>query len=132
LPSLGGVKVLVVEDSEATRYVLSRQLARTGAIVQTVNDTEGALPTSTPIDVLIVDLKLPGLDGLELMAWTPTRPPVTITVTAFDTTRCVSASSELGKLGKSFQALPSGNSDGNVTRLIRAPMLLTPSYGGRM
>ena len=35
-------------------------------------------------DVLVVDLKLPGLNGLQLLAQTPTRPRATIAVTAFD------------------------------------------------
>jgi CheY-like chemotaxis protein len=33
---------------------------------------------------LVVDLKLPGLDGFNLLARAATRPPVTIAVTAFD------------------------------------------------
>ena len=36
------------------------------------------------IDVIVVDLKLPRLNGLELLAQTPTRPRATIAVTAFD------------------------------------------------
>ena len=36
------------------------------------------------IDVLVVDLKLPGLDGFKLLARALTRPPVTIAVSAFD------------------------------------------------
>jgi len=35
LPSLRGIRVLVVDDDEATRYVLARQLAPTGAIIKT-------------------------------------------------------------------------------------------------
>ena len=36
------------------------------------------------IDVIVVDLKLPRLNGLELLAHTPTRPRAPIAVTAFD------------------------------------------------
>jgi CheY-like chemotaxis protein len=62
LPRLIGVKVLVVEDDEATRYAWSRQLARTGATVVTAEDAEHALAVlkAEAIDVLLADLALPG------------------------------------------------------------------------
>jgi CheY-like chemotaxis protein len=86
LPPLTGVKVLVVEDDEATRYTFSRHLSQTGAIVTVVEDAESALRVlrAESTDVLVVDLKLPGLDGLQLLARAPTRPRATIAVTAFD------------------------------------------------
>jgi CheY-like chemotaxis protein len=86
LPSLQGIKVLVVEDDEATRYIFSRQLSQTGAIVTVVEDAESALLVlhAESTDVLVVDLKLPGLNGLQLLAQTPTRPRATIAITAFD------------------------------------------------
>jgi CheY-like chemotaxis protein len=84
--SLTGVSVLIVEDDEATRYIFSRQLAQSGATVTLVEDGEAALRVlgAASMDVLVVDLKLPGLDGFKLLAHAPTRPPVTIAVTAFD------------------------------------------------
>jgi CheY-like chemotaxis protein len=85
-PPLTGVTVLIVEDDEATRYIFSRHLAQTGASVTLVEDGEAALRVlgAASVDVLVVDLKLPGLDGFKLLALAPTRPPVTIAVSAFD------------------------------------------------
>jgi two-component system CheB/CheR fusion protein len=86
LPSLRGVKVLVVDDDEATRYIWSRQLGPTGASVTTVEDARQAVEIlrSEAIDVLVTDIRLRDVDGLELLASAPSRPPVAIAVTQFD------------------------------------------------
>ena len=86
LPSLRGVKVLVVDDDEATRYIWSRQLAPTGASVTTVEDTRHAVEVlrSEAVDVLLTDIRLRDADGLELLASAPSRPRVAIVVTEFD------------------------------------------------
>ena len=88
LPSLHGVTVLVVEDDEATGYILSKQLEPTGAIVTTVGNAIQALDVlrSRAVDVLVVDLLLPGMNGLELLANVPPGARVAIAVTAFDDT----------------------------------------------
>ena len=89
LPSLHGVTVLVVEDDEATGYILSKQLEPTGAIVTTVGNAIQALDVlrSRAVDVLVVDLLLPGgMNGLELLANVPSGSRVAIAVTAFDDT----------------------------------------------
>ena len=85
LPSLQGVKVLVVEDDEATRYVLSRQLEATGAIITAVEDARQAVEVlrSGAIDVLLTDILLRDGNGLDLLASVPSRPRVAIAVTAF-------------------------------------------------
>ena len=51
-----------------------------------VEDGEAALRVlgAASMGVLVVDLKLPGLDGFKLLARAPTRPPLTIAITAFD------------------------------------------------
>ena len=86
LPSLVGVKVLVVEDDEATGYVLSRQLERAGAVVQTVDGAEGALPIlhSERIDVLVVTSSCPASTASNCWRGFQRVPRVTIAVTAFD------------------------------------------------
>jgi CheY-like chemotaxis protein len=83
---LTGVTVLIVEDNNATRCILSRQLSQTGAIVTLVEDAEAALAIlrASTVDVLVIDLKLPGLDGFQVLARISSRPLVTIAVTAFD------------------------------------------------
>jgi CheY-like chemotaxis protein len=85
LPSLRGVKVLVVEDDEATRYILSKQLETTGAIVTAVEDARQAVEVlrSEAIDVLLTDILLRDGNGLHLLASIPSRPPVAIAITAF-------------------------------------------------
>jgi two-component system phosphate regulon response regulator PhoB len=63
------VNALVVEDDEGNRLLLSRFLAKEGFEVNAVADGPGALQalTARPPDVVVLDLGLPGLDGLEVL-----------------------------------------------------------------
>ncbi|MDO8732583.1 MAG: response regulator transcription factor [Actinomycetota bacterium] len=60
---------LVVEDDDAIRLVLRMNLEEDGFSVTEAEDAERALTIleSAPVDVMIVDLRLPGMQGLELI-----------------------------------------------------------------
>jgi EAL domain-containing protein (putative c-di-GMP-specific phosphodiesterase class I)/FixJ family two-component response regulator len=62
--------VLVIDDDEFVRGVLTRQLAVLGARVATAHDGDSAreaLQQQGPFDVVLCDLKMPGVDGVELL-----------------------------------------------------------------
>ena len=63
------MKVLIVEDEESKRLTLTEDLIQIGHSVQAVPDASLAMDIlgREGIDVVITDLKLPGIDGLELM-----------------------------------------------------------------
>ncbi len=64
------MKLLLVEDNEAMRTTLQRSFERRGMQVQVCADGARALDrwvASVP-DVVVLDLSLPGLDGLEVLA----------------------------------------------------------------
>jgi CheY-like chemotaxis protein len=69
LPSLTGVRVLVVEDEADTRQLLKVLLTRAGATVDVVISADAALVEveQQPPHVLVSDLGLPGTDGYELL-----------------------------------------------------------------
>lgn len=60
-------KILLVEDNEMNRDMLSRRLARNGfEIVMAVNGQEGLdLASSENPDLILLDMSLPVLDGWE-------------------------------------------------------------------
>ncbi|MDQ6780576.1 MAG: response regulator [Candidatus Eremiobacteraeota bacterium] len=62
--------VLLVEDEPALRAVLSEYLAFCGYAVIAAADATEALghADSTPLDVVVSDVLLPGMDGIELCA----------------------------------------------------------------
>jgi two-component system, NtrC family, response regulator AtoC len=62
-------QILVVDDEPNLRRVLSAQLARDGYDVHTAEDGEQALQILQEhhIDLVITDLKMPKLDGMELL-----------------------------------------------------------------
>ena len=68
---LGSLKVLVVDDNAAAREVLEEQLRTIGAEIQQVASGAEAIiavkdaDTDRPFDVLLVDWRMPGLDGVE-------------------------------------------------------------------
>jgi CheY-like chemotaxis protein len=63
-------KILIIEDNENNRVLLSRRLKAQGYEVFTAEDAEKGLPMVTAMkpDLVLMDLGLPGMDG-----WTATR-----------------------------------------------------------
>ena len=61
--------ILIVEDEPKMRRLLELQLADEGFRAQTVADAETALKmvNSGPFDLIVTDLKLPGMSGLEFL-----------------------------------------------------------------
>src|ERR1041384_4393212 len=63
-------KILIVEDTENNRVLLSRRLKPRGHEVLTAEDAEKGIPMaiSEKPDLILMDIGLPGIDG-----WTATR-----------------------------------------------------------
>jgi DNA-binding response OmpR family regulator len=61
-------RVLVVDDEPIVRDVLTRYLSRGGFQVDSAEDGEAALErfTAAPPDLVLLDLMLPGVDGVEV------------------------------------------------------------------
>ncbi|HEU5255581.1 MAG TPA: response regulator [Vicinamibacterales bacterium] len=61
--------VLVVDDDEGVRRVLSRWAAEMGYTVQAAADADNALDIMRehPVDVALVDVRMPGHDGIWLI-----------------------------------------------------------------
>ena len=67
--SLVGVRLLLVEDDPAVRAILERGMKRFGPIITTAADAMIALAildTGAEFDVLVSDIMMPGIDGVEL------------------------------------------------------------------
>jgi two-component system response regulator AtoC len=84
-----GIEVLVVDDEQKMRDLLSRALTKDGFKVSTAKDGPGALAVidrHMP-DVVLADLRMPGMDGLMLLYRINERPhrPVVVLMTAFGT-----------------------------------------------
>ena len=64
------MKLLLVEDNPQMRATLQRALERQGMVVHTCDDGLQVLPLwrSTRPDAVLLDLSLPGQDGLEVLA----------------------------------------------------------------
>ena len=61
-------KVLVVDDEENIRYIFEQAFSRTGYMVRLAESAEEALEIlkDDKIQVMFLDLNLPGMDGVEL------------------------------------------------------------------
>src|SRR5437879_1125225 len=59
--------VLVVEDEEKLRRVVELQLKTAGFEVEQAGSAEEAMKLADRADVILTDLRLPGISGLELL-----------------------------------------------------------------
>jgi adenylate cyclase len=64
--------ILVVDDDQGNRDLLARRLAREGYLVRTAPDGHRALAAldeteSPPIDLVLLDVLMPGIDGYEVL-----------------------------------------------------------------
>ena len=80
-------QILIVEDDEAMREFLLEAISRSGYYVEAVPDgTEALLRVeSGQFDLLLTDIRMPGLDGLELARKARVRYPAlgVLLVTAY-------------------------------------------------
>jgi CheY-like chemotaxis protein/signal transduction histidine kinase len=68
-PAEGQGTLLVVDDNETNRDLLTRQLARHGYVVDTASDGREALErlASRDFDLVLLDVIMPGMDGVETL-----------------------------------------------------------------
>ena len=66
-------RILVVEDEDKLRRVIELQLQSAGYEVDKAGTAEEALRLADRADLVLTDLRLPGMDGLELLS--PAAPP---------------------------------------------------------
>ncbi len=68
-PRGGPATLLVVDDNELNRDMLTRRLERRGYIVLTADDGEQALRmvSACPPDLILLDIMMPGLSGIEVL-----------------------------------------------------------------
>ncbi|WP_182524801.1 response regulator [Nocardioides dongkuii] len=81
LPSLRGTRVLVVDDNETNRYILTEQLRAWEAEPEAVAGAEAALASlreaarqQRPFALALLDVVMPGTDGVELARWVRADP----------------------------------------------------------
>ena len=97
-----GVRLLVVDDNELNRDMLSRRLGSRGFVVEVAEDGERALARvgQEAFDLVLLDVMMPGLSGIEVLErlrerWPESDLPV-IMATARDTTEDVVEALRLG------------------------------------
>jgi two-component system response regulator HydG len=96
-------RILIAEDEEITRKHIKSTLAGEGLVVEAVGNGLEAYRKvkSDNYDVLIADIKMPGMDGLELLSKVKEESPETdvIIITGF------------GSIGSAVEAMKEGASD---------------------
>jgi CheY-like chemotaxis protein len=107
-----GKQILIVDDEESVAFFLAESLAELGAgyRVETANSGEEALRkmAARSFDLVVTDLRMPGINGLELIEQARARSPHTrlILMTAYGNARVEGAAYRLGAcryLSKPFQ-----------------------------
>ena len=72
-------RVMLVDDEESVRLSWNRYLSQQGFDVTTANDGANAISKleAEPVDVVISDLRMPGVDGVQLLQWIHDERPQT-------------------------------------------------------
>ena len=79
---MGRIAVLAIDDEPSVRALVQRSLSpdRYAVTVAADGDEGASLIRQNHFDVAIVDLRMPGHDGLEIVRWVKCRRPACITI----------------------------------------------------
>jgi DNA-binding NtrC family response regulator len=120
-------KVMFVDDEEGVRTSWDRLLSEHGFDVTTAEDGAKAVTElrRSPVDVVVSDLKMPGLDGIQLLEWLHDRQPDTrfILLTGYGNEEVERRARELG----AFDYLNKPISPDTLAAVVTAAMHLTPA-----
>lgn len=95
-------KILLVEDEDFIRELYLRQLTKAGFAVKTANDGQSGLEIlkNETFDLLLLDIMLPGMNGLQLLrefkTQNPNSPMITILLTNLGQEAVIKEGFELG------------------------------------
>lgn len=93
-------RILVVDDEEALRTVLSAELEGEGYLVSTAGDGEQAIKLigSQVYNLILLDIKMPNVDGFEVLKFVKQKQPSTkvIMLTGFADLKNAIESKKLG------------------------------------
>jgi DNA-binding NtrC family response regulator len=110
----GNMKILVVDDEKIKRVTLADDLATQGHDVVVAADGEEALEklAAGRFDVVVTDLKMPRLDGIELLKWIKQGPLAGMEVVMMTAYGSIPVAVEAVKLGAfDFLTKPFRNED---------------------
>ena len=95
-------KILLVEDEDFIRELYVRQLTKEGFMVKSAIDGQSGLAMlkMEPFDLLLLDIMLPGMNGLQLLrefkTQNPSSPMITILLTNLGQEAVIKEGFELG------------------------------------
>lgn len=95
-------KILLVEDEDFIRELYTRQLTKSGLSVKSVSDGQAALDLlkTEPFDLMLLDIMLPGMNGLQVLrefkTKNPNSPMITILLTNLGQEAVIKEGFELG------------------------------------
>lgn len=95
-------KILLVEDEDFIRELYTRQLVKAGFVVKGVVDGQSGLDIlkNEQFDLLLLDIMLPGINGLQLLrefkTQNPKSPMITILLTNLGQEAVIKEGFELG------------------------------------
>lgn len=118
--------VLVVDDDEASREALSMLLEQMGLRALTARSGEAALQTlkHATVDLVLLDLRMPGLSGFEVLRHLKARPgwraPVIMTTASGDS-QDVGEALRLGAAGYILKPVKAELLRARIQRFVRAP-----------
>jgi DNA-binding NtrC family response regulator len=105
--------ILIVDDEEVVRRSHLRSLASTGCNAQAAGDGNEALRVMErhPFDVILLDLRMPGLDGMDVLKTIKERWPESevVVITGYPTIESAKESVRLGAFN--YLAKPVGPDD---------------------
>ena len=99
--SKSGTLILVVDDELPVREMVCSYLSRKGYRTISVVDGNSALEVLriTPVDLVLTDLRMPGMDGMELTRAIKTQYPTLKTVVMSGYISCEELRDELEEVG---------------------------------
>jgi DNA-binding NtrC family response regulator len=93
-------KILVVDDEDALRTVLSGELVSEGYDVRTASDGDEAISSiqKEPFDLILLDIKMPRINGFEVLKFVKEKHPRTkvVMLTGFADLKNAIESKKLG------------------------------------
>lgn len=102
LEFLNGKRLLIVDDEAYNRKLLTGMLKNSGAIISEASDGNEAIEkaSASDFDVLLLDLRMPGADGFEVMSALRRKPGFSVPVVAL--TAAISDEERMEMLGSGW------------------------------